>query len=128
MIRYVCCEAMCFKSMLGNHLERDEKTSPPPSTRWGLPRSMSVRPSLCVSWFPHSIAMYGTQDDVLSPGPYAHLPQSRSPYRLSTEVEAGIVMIDNNDNQKNNENDNMTMSCEEAPLKMSSNDVHFFHR
>lgn len=32
-----------------------------------------VRPSLCVSRFPHSIAMYGTRDDVLSLGPYAHL-------------------------------------------------------
>lgn len=32
------------------------------------PDSMSVCPSLClcVSWFPHSIAMYGTRDDVLS--------------------------------------------------------------
>lgn len=37
-----------------------------------VPIGRSVR--LSVSWFPHSIAMYGTRDDVLSPGPYAHLP------------------------------------------------------
>lgn len=68
IVRHACCEILCVKSMLGNRFERRENVaSPPPSTRWGLPRSMSVRPSLCVSWFPHSIAMYGTRDDVLSP-------------------------------------------------------------
>lgn len=63
----------CVHQAHGGHSRRENVASAM-STRWG-PRH-GARPSLCVSRFPHSIAMYGTRDDVLSPGPYAHLHRS----------------------------------------------------
>jgi len=64
--------------------------------------------------------MYGTRDDVLSPGPYAHLPQSRSPYRLSTEAGAGTVTIDNNEENNESDNDDNRVKKEE-PSEMLNN-------
>lgn len=46
--------------------------------------------------------MYGTRDDVLSPGPYAHLRRAR--YQLAAAAGAGIV-ASSDDDERNDEDD-----------------------
>lgn len=55
--------------------------------------------------------MYGTRDDVLSPGPYAHLP--RALYRLSAASGAGIIAgdNDNDDDEYEDEHDDNIVIC-----------------
>lgn len=87
----------CAESMLDDRSKRDEKTSPPPCPRGGDSPGPCPFVSLCVSRFPHSIAMYGTRDDVLSPGPYAHLRRAPTRTGLPSQLRAGIVDAEEDD-------------------------------
>lgn len=96
------CSAIVLRETRKRRLHRVH-TVGTPSVRRGL----SVRISVCVSRFPHSIAMYGTRDDVLSRPLRPLAVAARSPYRLLRwRAGTDIVAVDNEKhNRQEDDND-----------------------